>query len=74
MSFQKHLMLRLAVDKLGATDDETYMAKPTDSSEPRLMIGEQAPATSSFSQRMGAALRLRLKTIPPFLLWIDQSR
>lgn len=74
MSFQKHLMLRLAVDKLGAADEEVRSAKSTDRSAPRLTTAVQAPATNPFSQRMGAVLRFRLKTILPFFLWTDQSR
>lgn len=74
MSFQKHLMMRLAVDKLGAMDEEVCIAKLTDSGEPQLTTKSQTSVVSPFSQRMGAALRFRLKTILPFLLWTDQSR
>lgn len=74
MSFQKHLMLRLAVDKLGASDEEERSAKAIDNSNPRLTTAVQAPAAIPLRQRMGAVLRFRLKTILPFLLWTDQSR
>ena len=71
MSFQKHLLMRLAVDKLGTVDEVVRRAKPTTTI---LMTAAQALAAIPFSQRMGAVLRLRLKTILPFFLWTDQSR
>ena len=74
MSFQKHLLMRLAVDKLGTVDEEVRRAKPTTNADPILMTAAQALAAIPFSQRMGAVLRLRLKTILPFFLWTDQSR
>lgn len=74
MSFQKHLMLHLAVNKLGAADKEIRSAKPTDNREPRLTTEVQALTTIPLSQRIGAAFRFRLKTILPFFLWTDQSR
>lgn len=74
MSFQKHLLLRLAVDKLGTADEEVRSAKPTDSADLILMTAAQASAAIPFSQRMGAVLRFRLKTTLPFFLWTDQSR
>lgn len=74
MSFQKHLMLRLAVGKLGAADEGIRSAKPTTNADPILMTAAQALAAIPCSQRMGAVLRLRLKTILPFFLWTDQSR
>jgi hypothetical protein len=73
MSFQKHQLVRLAVDKLGATFEEALIAKSTDSANPQLAAAEWAPAPIPLSQRIGAALRLRLKTILPFSLWADQS-
>ena len=74
MSFQKHLLMRLAVDKLGTVDEVVRRAKPTTNTDPILMTAAQALAAIPFSQRMGAVLRLRLKTILPFFLWTDQSR
>ena len=74
MSFQKHLLMRLAVGKLGAADEEVRRTKPTANADPILMTEAQVSAAIPCSQRMGAALRLRLKTSLPFFLWTDQSR
>lgn len=74
MSFQKQLMLRLAVDNLGVTSEETRMANPTDHTDTQLAAIAQTPAAIPLGQRMGVALRFWLKTILPFFLWTDQSR
>ncbi|MFN8495119.1 MAG: hypothetical protein U0350_46385 [Caldilineaceae bacterium] len=65
MSFQKHLLLRLSVDKLGATYEETPSTKPTDLAQTQLPAEVRAPTALPFSQRMGAVLRALLKQSCP---------